>query len=114
MQVDQLARIAAQASSEKLGENTLLIDVGEVIGITEYFVITTGNNRRHIKSIIEGIEEELSSKADSKPICIEGKESSGWVLMDYGAFVVHVFDHQCRTFYDLERLWSDRPKASWD
>ena len=52
MQVDQLARIAAQASSEKLGENTLLIDVGEVIGITEYFVITTGNNRRHIKSII--------------------------------------------------------------
>ena len=109
-----LAVRAARSAADKLGVETLVIDVGDVIGITDFFVITSSNNQRQMQSIREEIEINLSKESDLKPIRVEGKESEQWVLMDYGVFVVHIFDREWRSFYNLERLWSDQPILDWE
>lgn len=109
-----LAVSAARSAADKLGVETLVIDVGNVIGITDFFVITSSNNQRQMQSIREEIEMNLSKESDLKPIRVEGKESEQWVLMDYGVFVVHIFDREWRSFYNLERLWSDQPILDWE
>jgi ribosome-associated protein len=109
-----LAVSAARSAADKLGVETLVIDVGDVIGITDFFVITSSNNQRQMQSIREEIEMNLSKESDLKPIRVEGKESEQWVLMDYGVFVVHIFDREWRSFYNLERLWSDQPILDWE
>ena len=108
-----LATCAARSAAEKLGVETLVIDVGDVIGITDFFVITTSNNHRHMQSIREEIEMNLVKECDLKPVRVEGKESEQWLLIDYGIFVVHIFDREWRSFYNLERLWLDQPILDW-
>ncbi|MBL88658.1 MAG: ribosome silencing factor [Actinobacteria bacterium] len=111
---DYLAVLAAQAAAEKLGFETIVIDVGEVIGITDFFVVTSCNNRRHMETIREEIEASLLEVEKIKPLRIEGKESDQWMLIDYGIFVVHIFDREWRSFYNLERLWLDQPTLNWE
>ncbi|NNE96560.1 MAG: ribosome silencing factor [Acidimicrobiales bacterium] len=84
--------------------------VGEVMGITDWFVVTSGSNPRQVRAIVEHIEHKLTVSSETKPVRVEGLDSLSWVLMDYGAFVVHVFDHASREYYNLERLWSDVPR----
>ena len=91
-----------------------MIDVGDVLAVTELFVITTGANRRQVKAIVEEIEEKIADEGGPKPRRIEGLDKLEWVLMDYGDFVVHVFDEPTRAFYRLDRLWGDRPKVEWN
>ena len=109
-----LAACAARSAADKLGVETLVIDVGDVIGITDFFVVTSSNNQRHMQSIREEIEMNLVKESDLKPIRIEGKESEQWMLIDYGIFVVHIFDREWRSFYNLERLWLDQPILDWE
>jgi len=111
---DLLATLAARTASEKLGIETLVIDVGEVIGITDFFVITSCNNQRHMQSVREEIEMKIAEAENLKPIRVEGKESEQWILMDYGIFVVHIFERERRSFYNLERLWLDQPILDWE
>tara|TARA_B100001758_G_scaffold247265_1_gene264527 strand:+ start:959 stop:1330 length:372 start_codon:yes stop_codon:yes gene_type:complete len=111
---DLLATLAARTASEKLGIETLVIDVGEVIGITDFFVITSCNNQRHMQSVREEIEMKIAEAENLKPIRVEGKESEQWILMDYGIFVVHIFERERRSFYNLERLWLDQPTLDWE
>tara|TARA_B100001778_G_C18570463_1_gene622333 strand:- start:293 stop:664 length:372 start_codon:yes stop_codon:yes gene_type:complete len=111
---DLLATLAARTASEKLGIETLVIDVGDVIGITDFFVITSCNNQRHMQSVREEIEMKIAEAENLKPIRVEGKESEQWILMDYGIFVVHIFERERRSFYNLERLWLDQPTLDWE
>ena len=111
---DLLATLAARTASEKLGIETLVIDVGDVIGITDFFVITSCNNQRHMRSVREEIEMKIAEAENLKPIRVEGKESEQWILMDYGIFVVHIFERERRSFYNLERLWLDQPILDWE
>jgi len=111
---DLLATLAARTASEKLGIETLVIDVGDVIGITDFFVITSCNNQRHMQSVREEIEMKIAEAENLKPIRVEGKESEQWILMDYGIFVVHIFERESRSFYNLERLWLDQPTLDWE
>ncbi len=105
--------VAAQAAEDKIATDTIIIDVGDVIGITEFFVITSGANTRQVRAIVESVEEEITRLYGPKPIRIEGMDSAQWVLMDFGAFVVHVFTTEVREYYELERLWGDRPRVAW-
>ena len=108
---------AAFAADEKLGKDTVLLDVGALVGITDVFVITSGSNYRQVRAIIEEIQEQMLLLDGPKPQTIEGREyqeGSIWVLMDYGGFIVHVFDDETRTLYDLERLWNDCPRIDWE
>ena len=108
------ALVAARSADEKFGRDTYVIDVGDVLAVTELFVITTGANRRQVKAIVEEIEEKITDEGGPKPRRIEGLDKLEWVLMDYGDFVVHVFDEPTRAFYRLDRLWGDRPKVEWN
>ncbi len=91
-----------------------MLDVGDIIGITEAFVLASGSNTRQVKAICDEIEFALKVEADISPRSTEGLADASWVLMDYGVVVVHVFGVETREYYDLERLWSDAPRVDWD
>tara|TARA_B100001250_G_C19398780_1_gene613840 strand:- start:68 stop:415 length:348 start_codon:yes stop_codon:yes gene_type:complete len=99
--------IAVNAINDKLGQDTLIIDVGDVLGISDHFVITSGMNSRQVRALVEEIEAQITNKSGPKPIRIEGNNEHLWVLMDYGDFVVHVFHTEEREHYNLEKLWAD-------
>ena len=110
----ELACRAARAADDKLGLDTVVIDVGDVLAITDHFVITSGSNPRQVRAIAESIEEEIGLAGGPKPIRVEGLEQLEWVLLDYGPFVVHVFHSETRSYFDLERLWSDCEQVDWE
>jgi ribosome-associated protein len=105
---------AAKAASDKKGEDTIILEVGAVLAITDAFVITSGANSRQVRTIAEEVERRIDETGGSKPLRIEGLDDARWVLMDYGDFVVHVFLDDVRRYYDLERLWSDAPRVEWE
>lgn len=107
---EQWVRVALDAADEKLGTDSRAFFVGDAIAITDWFAVTSGNNGRQVRAIVDEIEEQIGRKGGPKPRRIEGKDTLSWVLMDYGGFVVHVFDAESREFYDLERLWRDMPE----
>lgn len=95
------------------GLDVALLDVSSVIVLTDVFVIATGTSRRHVLSLSEEVESRLSTM-DRKPLRREGVEDAGWVLLDFGDIVVHVFDAETRRYYDLERLWRDAPRLAFE
>ena len=107
------ARNAARAADDKLGRDTVIIDVGDVISVTDFFVISSAPTSRQVRAIAEEIEEQLTILDGPKPIRVEGRGDNRWILMDFGGFVVHILDDEYRAFYDLERLWSDCPRIDW-
>lgn len=102
--------MAVDAANDKLGQDTKAFFVGEIMGITEWFIVTSGANPRQVRAIVDEVEEQLTRAGGPKPVRIEGKDGLDWVLVDYGAFVVHVFSNESREYYDLERLWKDVPR----
>ena len=109
-----LWKVAAKAASSKKGEGTVVLEVGEILAITDAFVITSGDNVRQVRAIADEVERKVDEAGGPKPLRIEGLADARWVLMDYGDFVVHIFLGDVRAFYQLERLWSDAPRFEWD
>lgn len=102
------ATIAAKAADEKLGTNIAVLDVSQVMGITDIFVVVSANNERQVAAIVDEVEAELT-EAGLEPKRREGNREFRWVLLDYGDFVVHVQREQEREFYGLDRLYADCP-----
>lgn len=92
----------------------MILEVAEVLAITDAFVITDGRNRRQVLTIAEEVEARLKEDAGLSPLRVEGLAEGQWVLLDYGDMVVHVFLDETRRFYELERLWSDAPRLEWE
>lgn len=109
-----LVTVAAGAASAKTVEPIVVIEVGDLIAITDYFVISSGSNDRQVRAIAEEVERQVKGNGGSSPRAVEGLDDARWVLMDFGDFVVHVFSEEARAFYDLERLWSDAPRFAWE
>jgi ribosome-associated protein len=107
------AALAARAADDKLGREIVVLDVGDIISITERFVLVSASNTRQVKTIVEEIELTLKIEDGSGPKSIEGLDDAGWVLMDFGDVVVHVFLDETRAYYDLDRLWADAPVEDW-
>ena len=112
--VRDLARIAARAASSKGGEDTVILEVVAILAICDAFVLTSGRNTRQVKTIAEEVELQVKAAGGRAPLRVEGRETSEWVLLDYGDFVVHVFLDETRRFYELERLWRDAPLIEWE
>ncbi len=108
------ARTAANAASAKGGDDTVILEVGSILAITDAFVVTSGRNGRQVKTIAEEVEARLKADGGISPLRIEGLGDSQWILLDYGDLVVHVFLDETRSYYDLERLWSDAPRIGWE
>lgn len=104
---------SARAADDKQGSDTIVLEVGPVLAITEAFVITSGTNPRQVRTIAEEVEERVKQAGGPPPLRIEGLDDARWVLMDYGDFVVHVFNEEVRSYYELERLWGDAARLDW-
>ncbi|MCZ7534535.1 MAG: ribosome silencing factor [Acidimicrobiia bacterium] len=92
----------------------MILDVGDILGIADMFVVASAPNTRQVRTIIEEIEERLRESDGAKPRATEGRDDATWVLLDYGDVVVHVFLEETRQFYGLERLWADAPRVAWE
>ena len=84
-----------------------MLDISDEVIFTDYFLICNGENDRQLKALADGIAEDAKKKADIIPWGTEGEPSSGWVLLDYGDLIVHLFSPEMRVFYNLEELWGD-------
>ena len=104
-----MAIIAARAADEKKATDIIVQNVGELISVTEYFVIVTAANSRQVSAIIDEIEEVERKQANVKPLHREETRDGSWELLDYGSVVVHVFQPETREYYRLEALWNDAP-----
>jgi ribosome-associated protein len=107
------SRIAARAADAKKAQDIVILDVGEIMGIVESFVITSAPNSRLVRAIVDEVERELFERTGDKPRAVEGLRDASWVLLDYGDLVVHVFLAETREYYALERLWADVARVSW-
>jgi len=105
--------VAARAADAKSGEETVILAMGDLLGVTDAFVVTNGRNTRQVRTIVDEVERQVKLSCDRSPHRIEGKDDGFWVLMDYGDFLVHVFLDEARSFYDLEHLWTDAPRVPW-
>lgn len=111
---EKLARLAADAIADKKGLDVELLEVGDLLAITEIFVIASGTSRTHVRSLAESVEERLSDSEQRKPLRREGADEGQWVLLDYGDVVIHIFQPEQRDYYGLERLWRDAPRIAWE
>lgn len=103
-----LARLAAQAASDKLATDIVAIDVSQYLVITDMFLLCTAANDRQVRAVVDAVEERLAA-VGAKPLRREGEKEGRWVLLDFGDIVVHVQMAEERVHYALERLWKDCP-----
>ena len=104
---------AARAAASKQARDVVVLDVRELIVITDYFLIASGTSDRQVRTIAEEIERSVKAKG-LRPVRREGEREGHWALLDFVDFVAHVFLDSDREFYDLERLWSDAPTVEWE
>jgi ribosome-associated protein len=112
-EVREWCSVAARSAWTKGGEDTVILSVGQVLAITDAFVITGASNPRQVRTIVEEVEEQVKRAGGPSPLRIEGLDDARWVLMDFGDFVVHVMLTEARDFYQLEHLWADAEPWSW-
>ena len=105
--MDKILDTIYNAIDDKKGGNTRILDISEITTISDYFVVTSGNNYNQVRAIADNVEEELLKKHGMKPERVEGYNNGEWILLDYIDYVIHIFDKEQRLFYDLERIWSD-------
>jgi ribosome-associated protein len=104
------AQRAARAALDKQAADLTVLDVQGVSSVTDYFLVCSGKSTTHVRTIIDAIRQELKSDG-VRPLHAEGQPESGWVLLDYGDVLVHVFLEDTRAYYALERLWGDAPSV---
>lgn len=109
----ELAVIAARAADDKKADDTLVMFVGDLLQITEYFVVTSASNRRLVRTVADSIEEVVRETYGRSPLRTEGVSEQQWVLIDYGDVVIHVFDAETRAYYEIERLYRDVARVEW-
>ncbi len=105
----QTAFLAAAAALDKKAEDLVLLDVAELTGYADYFLLASGRSTRQARAIAERVERVLK-KAGVRPLGVDGLKEGRWALLDFGDVVVHIFHTPVREFYDLDSLWADAPK----
>ncbi|MGE3269833.1 MAG: ribosome silencing factor [Chloroflexota bacterium] len=95
-----------EIASDKQATDIVLLDIRPVATVADYFVVLSTASERQMSAVVRDLSESLRNDEGVRPLRVEGQASSGWVLIDYGDVVVHVFSAEQRTFYRLEELWS--------
>ena len=112
-ELDPEVQLAIQCAAEKKAVDMIALDLREIASFTEFFIIASGTNQRQVQAIADEINEQLKKQIQRRPVRIEGYNSAEWVLVDYGDFIVHIFNKEAREFYDLARLWRDARKVEF-
>ena len=113
MTTKEIALAAAEALENKKGLGIRLLEVTDVTTLAEYFLICTGTSNTHVNTLCDAVEAAMEERGETL-FHREGHRSGTWVLLDFGALVVHVFTEETRNFYDLERLWNDASPVAFD
>jgi ribosome-associated protein len=108
----RLAELVAGFAADKKAADIVELDLRDVLGYTDYFVIASGNTERQAKAIHDGIHEGLKKQHGLLPRRVEGLAEARWILMDYLDVIVHIFVPEARDFYRLEQLWGEAPKRA--
>ena len=108
-----LAVAAARIADDEKATDVLVLHVGDVLQVTEFFVVASASNRRLVNAVVDEVEAQLRDATGRSPLRVEGFREQQWVLIDYGDIVVHVFLAEIREFYEIERLYTDVPKVDW-
>lgn len=106
-ETDSLVNRIKEGIQEKKGKNIVIVDMTALDAVCSYFVICEGTSNTHIASITDSVCEYVRKTTGEKPYALDGTDNATWVVLDYGDILVHVFERECRAFYDLEHLWSD-------
>ena len=109
----ELAKFIAQVIDEKQGSDILVLPVGDVIAVTEFFVVTSAANPRLVRAITDAVLGSVRDATGRGPLRSEGAREQQWVLIDYGDVVVHIFNDETRRFYEIERLYKDVVPTPW-
>ena len=110
---ETVAIVAARAADDKQGSNILVLNVGDVLAITEMFVVVSASNSRQLRTIANEVTAKIREESDRPLLRSEGMAEQQWVLLDYGDVVVHIFSEDIREFYEIERLYQDVPVVDW-
>lgn len=110
-ELDPEVKLAIQCAAEKKAFDMLALDLRDIASFTEFFIIASGSNQRQVQAIADEISEQLKKQLQTRAVRIEGYNVAEWVLLDYGDFIVHIFNKESREFYDLARLWRDARKV---
>ena len=105
------ALLCVNASLEKKAKDIIILNVSDVSSFADYFILCSGTSDRQVRAVAAAIQENLK-KVEILPLGIEGEEAGRWILLDYDDVIIHVFLESVRTFYDLERLWSETPRLA--
>lgn len=111
MTPEALRNLIVDALEDRKGRDVVAMDVTDVTDVTDYMIVVSGTSNRHVKALVDQVVEAAST-AGVKPLGVEGRETHEWVLVDMGDALVHVMQSETRSFYDLERLWSELPADS--
>ena len=103
----ELARGIVELITDKKGSDIILLDIRRVSLLADYFIISSGDSERQLRAIVDEILEKVKKEAGIMPLSVEGGPSSGWVLVDFGGVIVHIFAPSLREYYSLEKLWSE-------
>jgi ribosome-associated protein len=107
--VAALVNAAVMAAEDKLGRDTVVLDLRELVDSFDALVVASGRNDRQVRAIAKEVERLVAIALDVKPIHVEGWSGAEWIALDYGDVIVHVFDEAAREYYDLEHLWNAAP-----
>jgi ribosome-associated protein len=106
LEAQELARRIVEIASDKLATDIVLLDIRPIATVADYFVVASTASERQMQAVVRDLEQTLRNDDGVRPLRVEGKSSSGWVLLDYGDVVVHLFSEEQRGFYRLEELWA--------
>jgi len=106
------ALLAAREVDDLNATDVIILDVREAVALADYFVICTGDTKRHIRALADRVAE-ISRERGFKVHHTEGEAAAKWVLLDLNNVVVHIFDREAREYYELERLWGDAPRVEF-
>lgn len=111
-----MAKMAAQQAEEKKGAGTLVLEVGQITPLADFFVITGGDSVNQVNAIADAIVDALEKEGHT-PLAVEGKKDGRWVLLDFGTIIVHVLKEQERNYYKLEQFWNQAlvvDRSKWE
>ena len=108
--VEELVRCAVDILADRKGAEFRILDVADLVGYTDYFLLCSAQNERHIAALTSQLERQLRRRFLVRAFSREGERGSRWSVIDFGDFVAHIFHHEDRDLYDLEGLWHEAPQ----
>ncbi len=99
----------AQAAKDKKAEDVLVLEVGDLTSLADFFIFASGESERQVRGLAAFIEKSMATRYQTNPV-VEGKETANWILLDYGDIIVHIFRSDIRQYYALEKMWADAPQ----